>query len=59
MADTREGAFALDLDRTLITVMVPTAPRTTISPGTPPDPTHLPMTVTLRQLKEALDGRDA
>jgi hypothetical protein len=44
---TNELFSALDLDRTLVTVMVPTAPRTTYSTSAP-DPTHVPMTVTLR-----------
>lgn len=54
MTPERPAACVLDLDRTLVTVMVPTAPRTTISPGSPSDPTHVPMTVTLRQLADAI-----
>lgn len=48
-----KAAFVVDLDRTLVTVMVPTAPRTTFS-SSPPDPTHVPMTVTLRQIVDAV-----
>lgn len=42
-------AWVPDLDASTVTVMVPTAPRTTASTS-PPDPSHVPMTVTLRQL---------
>lgn len=53
MADAAPIPFAVDLDKTLVTVLLPVAPRTTYSTSAP-DPTHVPATLTLRQLAEAL-----
>ena len=46
--------FTFDLDKTLVTVMLPVG-QTTYSTSAP-NPTHVPTTLTLRQLAEALRG---